>query len=346
LGGDPEFFLAAENGTYVPSEELIPPVGLKVGGHTAFTKDGVQAEYHLRHSHCRAFVGDYGVPDFRQFRRHLEEKNLKAVLKSRIVIPPQQLRQLSPDCLLSGCSPSLHYKDQDTTRLSALNPLEDGRRWGGGHLVLGIHNQDTRFRDPLGQTTGRRKAFQPDLLVDVADRVVGNTLTLVDRDPYVGERRQFYGCAGEYRLPPYGFEYRTLSNFWFLSFPLFGLASSLLRWAYMIYCVPEISNEFLTLTKREDIVDAINTNDPELARKNWNKMKEFLLEGPASQTVNSLVPGHDGDLFPITKATEANFERFLLKKPTDWFGEDFVANWITGAGKGHTGGWEDFLKTC
>ena len=163
-------------------------------------------------------------------------------------------------------------------------------------------------------------------LVPLLDIFVGNTAVLLDQTDKEGaiERRKHYGRAGEYRLPVYGLEYRTLSNFWLRSSHLMSFMMGLARFAAGILneCIVYNNNLEDWLVKRIDIdkvVEAINTNDAALARSNFNIVKEFIVQH-ATNTNSGLTP----DLLP-------KFEYFVQmvqeKGMGHWFPEDVLTDW-------------------
>lgn len=86
---------------------------------------------------------------------------------------------------------------------------------------------------------------------------------LIDKDE---RRRELYGKAGAFRFKePWGVECRALSNFWIHS-------EDLIRWVYKqtikaVECVLDGKAQELFDTYSESVVEAINTNNKELAQK-------------------------------------------------------------------------------
>ena len=77
-----------------------------------------------------------------------------------------------------------------------------------------------------------------------------------------GCRRQFYGLAGEFRLPPHGLEYRTLSNFWLYHRSLAHLVFGVARAAFC-YALHGLRGKFNV--SEEDVQHIVNTNDAKAA---------------------------------------------------------------------------------
>jgi hypothetical protein len=112
-------------------------------------------------------------------------------------------------------------------------------------------------------------------LVKIMDIVAGNTFVLIDRDKDNAVRRKKYGRAGEYRVKPYGLEYRVLSNFWLRHYVLWSFASGLVRQALEIYR-SDYRTEFLGLFNQTAVRKAINENDYDLALQNFKILAKFI----------------------------------------------------------------------
>jgi len=119
-------------------------------------------------------------------------------------------------------------------------------------------------------------------LIKLLDIIVGNTCVLLDRNPDQQIRRQTYGRAGDYRLPKYGIEYRTLSNFWLQHYTLMSLVFGLAREAVLLLATDiinnnyNISNTIIESIDEADIKNAINNNDFELAKQNFLKFRKAI----------------------------------------------------------------------
>jgi len=76
------------------------------------------------------------------------------------------------------------------------------------------------------------------------------------------ERKKLYGKAGAFRVKPYGFEYRTLSNFWIFS-------PQMIKWVYHATqkAVEHYKSGFNLEPFYHDIQNAINNNDKGLQQK-------------------------------------------------------------------------------
>lgn len=76
------------------------------------------------------------------------------------------------------------------------------------------------------------------------------------------ERKKLYGKAGAFRVKPYGFEYRTLSNFWIFN-------SDLIAWVYHATkrAIEHYKSGFDLSPFHKDIQYAINNNDKDALMK-------------------------------------------------------------------------------
>jgi Phage phiEco32-like COOH.NH2 ligase-type 2 len=98
-----------------------------------------------------------------------------------------------PNALVFGCEP-----DYDAWKLVE-NPKpyseDESLRTCGGHIHVGTQ---------VDMITGIKNM----------DLFLGIPSIILDTSPSSIKRRELYGKAGAMRPKPYGFEYRTLSNFW------------------------------------------------------------------------------------------------------------------------------------
>lgn len=98
-----------------------------------------------------------------------------------------------PQALVFGCEPDYNtWLMLENPKPQADNP---NLRTAGGHVHVGTQND-------IVQATKNMDLF------------LGVPSILLDDTPESIERRKLYGKAGALRPKPYGFEYRTLSNFW------------------------------------------------------------------------------------------------------------------------------------
>jgi len=125
-------------------------------------------------------------------------------------------------------------------------------RSAGGHISIGWDNPT--------------QEQQLDM-VKAMDATVGLESVLLDFDT---ERKKLYGKAGCFRFREYGIEYRSLSNFWIKS-------DESLQWSWntTMKAIDLINSNKIEEVKELGIyiVEAINTNNKELAQELLNKIE-------------------------------------------------------------------------
>lgn len=231
MGCDPELFIQAPDGIIIGSEKVIPFEGISQeytqspsvhNGQTFKTvvRDGVQIELHPQPDTCRARMSNQISDIFRNLSKTLKERGLKVCFEPVVEVSEQEFATLSHECKEFGCEPSFNYYDKDAS--ITVDPQEYRIRAAGGHLHFDL-SQSQVILDA-------RKEFVP-----VLDILVGNTCVMLDRHPLIAERRKVYGRAGEYRLPKYGLEYRTLSNFWLKNYRLMSFVFGMSRLAFNLW---------------------------------------------------------------------------------------------------------------
>ena len=104
-------------------------------------------------------------------------------------------------------------------------------------------------------------------MVKAMDATVGLESVLLDFDT---ERKKLYGKAGCFRFREYGIEYRSLSNFWIKS-------DESLKWSWdtTMKAIELVNSGKIEEVKElgNYIVEAINTNNKELAQELLNKIE-------------------------------------------------------------------------
>lgn len=366
FGADPELFFRDKNGLIVGSERVIPEK-LDTGGYGTWTQDGIQVELNARAEGCRANVSNYMSQAFRVLDSYLKTNRAGITLSfDQVVrISPSTLKGLSEKSQILGCAPSKNAYDPEATVKVKPGYM---KRSGAGHLHLSLIG----ISDSMSYGTmykPYRDTFSPERFVKLLDRMVGNTCVLLDRDEGAAERRKVYGRAGEYRRPPHGIEYRTLSNFWLRAYPLWSLICGLSRQVSAIDaastmgdylgCVRkwDAAGELLQAVSDKDIVKAINKNDLDLAWKNFEKVATFIevaFPGTYTQPKGAyLGDGKWGERsisqrhsYALSGGEALDDFRFFARKGLDhWWPpatHDPLTHWLT-KGDGHGKGWESFL---
>lgn len=144
-----------------------------------------------------------------------------------------------PKALVFGCEPDYNAWSMEENP----KPHSDNKnlRTAGGHIHIGTS---------IDMITGVRNM----------DLFLGIPSVLIDDTPHAKERRKLYGKAGAMRPKSYGFEYRSLSNFWMFS-------DEMVNWVFEQSKLACKYERELTVNEGKMIQRCINTNDKELAKK-------------------------------------------------------------------------------
>lgn len=326
FGCDPEFFFRKDN-EVVGAEKVLPLSGLMVNG-TESSKiiiDGVQAELNPQPTNCREVLASILTATFTTLSKHMQQfERLQIDFSQTIKLSDDDFERLSDDSKKFGCMPSKNASKGGKVGAIKINPATYRYRSAGGHIHIGTDADYPSIKNVLAD---------PVRVVKMLDILVGNTCVLIDRDAGNIERRKVYGKAGEFRTPPHGLEYRTLSNFWLRSYQLMSLVFGLVRHAVNIVA-DDMDGEFLKLVDMDAIERAINTNDFSLALKNFKKIEKLLLE---------VTPDYYG-WFPIHANIMTQFKHFVKKGTDHWFEEDAMNHWVH-LNDHERVGFSDFLET-
>lgn len=358
IGADPEIFLE-KHGKIIGAEKVFPQRTVRKMKSTfdnseyevgEVTLDGVQLELHPKPVYCRG----HAYENFRDCFITVEERlrvdeDLKVSMKAVVEVDEKEMESLRPESKLLGCSPSENIY-HDTVRLDPAN-TNTLIRSAGGHLHFSA-NGDYGFRTNQLRFALKRDAQET---VKVLDIMLGNTCVLLDREPLAAKRRQYYGRAGEYRLPVYGLEYRTLSNFWlqanWLQHLVYGIARAAIgvaanftmgkkptNYGLMWVDLPpekgsDFQKELLSLMDMEKVQRAINTNDYDLALSNYNRWIGWYLENHYPEKSFLSTSNH---VKALTHLIEKGIDKWLPK-------ENIVTHWVNTSYRSE--GWDRFAHT-
>lgn len=342
MGSDPEIFIRDSEGHLVDSFTALAKVPfswdqldaaeLCTLGLTQYrprgsiVSDGVQAEVHPSADTCIALhcTRVFGLLKF--WAQQLLAADLRPDFTQTLELTEKDLARFDPACRQLGCQPSMNIYEPDAKL--GIDPATYKWRSAGGHIHIG-HN--LRGGDPLINRLSD--------IVPLLDVLVGNTSVLIDRDPLAAQRRKVYGRAGEFRLPSYGLEYRTLSNFWLRAPQLHSLMFELARlafqtavnstprpkWDCSVYpptfkdlIEPEVNfaGELMSCVDIGDVREAIDTSNFDLALANFNKIRSWIEEHWVDIEVETA--GDSLSCFPLTKRKLADFD-FFVKKGYEFF---------------------------
>ena len=202
VGSDPEVFVR-HGGKHVSAHGLIPgtkeePFPVQDG---AVQVDGMALEFNINPARSEdEFVHNLDSV-MAQLRDMVPDHSLSPVPVARFTreymdAQPEEAKEL-------GCDPDFNAWMHG---MENRKPDADvAYRTGAGHIHVGLWSPDD----------------QPENAMDVAiccvkqmDYYLGLPSLMYDGNT---QRRKLYGAAGAFRLKPYGFEYRVLSNVWLRS---------------------------------------------------------------------------------------------------------------------------------
>lgn len=325
LGSDPEFFFARKRlaagkiGTIIGAEKVLPKGGIVVSGGKVII-DGVQAELNPRADTCRQRDANAIADLFQAIKQRIGKQRITINWSPTVKITTRELKSLSKESRMFGCDPSYNAYGES---IEKPNPEEYKFRSAGGHIHIG--KNDSYINDLLIIKGEYIKT------VKILDIIAANTCVLIDRDPGNIERRKVYGRAGEYRKPPHGLEYRVLSNFWLKNYRMMSFAFGLVRMAMGIASDPEMAEMTLKAVNEDDIRNAINNNDYDLAKSNFDKVKHIFEMGQNGQT--------------LTAKTLPAFDYFIKMGGLKCFKADPLKHWTSpGWSALHAQGWENYLS--
>ncbi len=161
--------------------------------------------------------------------------------------------------LIFGCKPDFNgYK-------KGANKKPDAEKYpsrtAGGHIHFGDPNIKVK-----SNTYGDYTLYFPFSEDDknnirnklmLLDMVLGLYSVLLDKP---SKRRELYGKAGDHRVTSYGFEYRTLSNFFILNPIVFKNVFDLAE-KCIILSNDKNANEIMTVVGKHEIIKTINSCD-------------------------------------------------------------------------------------
>jgi hypothetical protein len=317
FGGDPELFLE-RGGEIIGSEHVIPRTGLKDGAsiYPSVVRDGVQVELNPRSSgHVSVFAQGISTA-FEMLARAVKKvPGVSISFREVVEVSREELDSLCVESRILGCKPSFNFYG---TRPIGVDPATFRGRSAGGHLHFGLLGSRQLFKERIN-------------LVPLFDIFVGNTCVMLNREPLAAVRRENYGRAGEYRTPKYGIEYRTLSNFWLRNYALTDLVYGLGSIALSVYNHRlsehgDIEAEVVEAINIDQVAEAINTNNFDLARANFERVRPFLSKHlPQSQEYPLNPNTIDRFLTFVDGVEKQGLNTFFPQHPVDhWVERNFV----------------------
>lgn len=284
IGSDPEVFIENGKGELIPAFDFLgskekPTTVYDAVGYNPHANrdgqkipqisdnnpvywDGFQAEFTTSHNSCMQVHGDSIRSGLVGALYAARKKFPDAKLSTRTVfdVPMNLLKTSKPEYVAFGCRASLNAYGLEGKKA---NGEEVTYRSAGGHIHFGFG--DDLARDKKGIVK----------MVKALDAVLGVACVSMFAKFDDPRRRQMYGLAGEYRLPKYGFEYRTLSNAWMfhpmIAHMVFDLARSVTTFGYK-----DLLEHWQC--EEKETIRIINECDVTAARKVIRKNKNILLK--------------------------------------------------------------------
>lgn len=266
LGSDPEIFVENGDGQIIPAFDFLGdkknPLIANSGAYHGNNKiywDGFQAEFETTYSICFCHVADSIQNALKGLLGAARKHNKNAKLSFRTVfdIPPEVMLKAKPEHVQFGCMPSFNAYNMHGLQKSG---DEVTFRPAGGHIHLGLPT-------PLKNKETIEK------MVKAMDAILGVACVSLFAKFDEPRRRELYGLAGEYRIPPHGMEYRVLSNAWLIHPVIAHMVFDLGRSAAMLG-----ARDLLGYWKCDEAetVRIINSCDVDAARKVLETNKDLL----------------------------------------------------------------------
>jgi hypothetical protein len=285
FGNDPEIFVLDGKGQVLPAFSFLPSKheAVATGGQKIFW-DGFQAEFTTRSTTCFGWGGDYVQAGLKAIHNAARKvcKDAKITWKPVVDIPKDMLANSHPDCVALGCDPSQNaYFEGPNEALAQLDAHTLSYRFAGYHVHMGI---------------GKVTDITYKKIIRRCDAIAGVISVCLFRGMEDQRRRKYYGLAGEYRTPPHGLEWRTLSSCVLCSPYTFHLMSDLTRLSMMI---SRWKMGWVWKADEKEVRRAIDELDVDLAWKILTDNKDAL-----RVILNTL--------YPFCKDTKTGYDKVMV----------------------------------
>ena len=314
LGADPEIFVIDGHGGVIPAYKFLPPDP----GRWNFDNidnpppppywDGFQAEFKIRPGTCIAYLVDRVHAQLASLLKRAQKYDPHARLTAEPVLPVPQEELAGADEIYTqlGCSPSRNA--YGTEGLPVLNGRDLPFRFAGTHVHCSWENLTLE------------KCVQ---VIKTIDAIAGVVSVLLLQGLESPIRRRYYGLAGEYRKPSYGFEYRVLSSAVMWHPAVYQLMLGLVRFAANI--------ESKNLRKywqasEEEVQETINFLDLDQARRICERNRTFL-EDVLYQVIYIHVSNHDWPEMLTKLPVGEVLEELVYQGVGQFLEQDMEKNW-------------------
>jgi len=244
------------------------------------------------------------------------------------MIPISILKETPDEYIILGCDPS--YNAYYMGGKVVDNPRLLRYRFTGGHIHISGWQVPKDYE-------ARQKLFVP--YVKALDAILGVFFVAAGAHLESSKRREYYGLAGEYRLPDHGLEYRVLSSV-ILSHP--GITNLAFEIARGVCAVVDSDAMKLWIADEEETIGVINSNNQKAARtilKRNMALFQTVLQFGRMESFN-----RSKKLIDATTRMGLSGLDSVVKDPND-----FVSNWkFNEQWKGHCNGrgesWESLCN--
>lgn len=252
IGSDPEVFLQNSEGALVSSigkfggtKENPRPL-FALGDGYAVQEDNVAVEFNIPAAGNSLALQASMRKALNYLSQEASNLGLKFINVSAASFPKQELRH--PMAKVFGCDPDFNVW---TGRPNPRPKASDATlRSCGGHIHVGYTFENDEQRTEA---------------IKNMDLFLGVPSVLMDDSPAAARRRELYGKPGAHRIKPYGFEYRTLSNFWIFN-------PRHVAWVWRNTRRALAAGQF-PMEDKDNVISCINDNDRDLAFYLMDKYK-------------------------------------------------------------------------
>ena len=261
IGSDPEMFVVdSKKNTLIPAFNFLPSKEKGIVCPNTGDKlywDGFQAEF----TTCAVGCLQSQLSNIRYMLSLMQREALKydknAVISSipTIDVDINDLINGKEEHVQFGCMPSFNIYGMKGVEMHG---REVPFRSAGGHIHFGC---------------GKLTETQLKNVMMALDAIIGVACVSLFAKQDNPRRRFMYGLAGEYRLPPHGLEYRTLSNSWLCHPFASNIVVDIARKAFMFGFQGLLDAWKAT---QEEVIECINTHNVEMAREILNRNKELF----------------------------------------------------------------------
>lgn len=269
FGSDPEIFARDSKGQIMPAYTFLPPktqpirVELKreLYDYSSYIyNDGFQAELRANPHGCIAYVVDSIQIGLKEIWK---KSKGQLVIDNAPQIPVAVLRDAPEESVILGCDPSMNAYNMGGACPG--DPRALRYRFTGFH----IHISGWALPESI---MARQELLVP--YVKALDKVLGVFFVAAGAHLESNKRREYYGLAGEYRLPEHGLEYRVLSSVG-LSHP--GITNLAFELARGVVALVDSKAQDLWIADTDETVGVINSNNQKAARALITRNKDLFM---------------------------------------------------------------------